>query len=227
MTAWRWALVGALATIAIAMTFGMVPGIGACGPSNGIGQWASFQTITSVGEVEAMFRLANRGACVPALMVSMKLDALAFIPAFTLLLAANVIALRPPRWLLIGSLTALAGGAIADQLEGISLLTILHQLPGTEAMVDNVVAAHFAKKLLLALATAGAGLSLILSAGWHRWAGVMVVLGAGAALANVFGAYSDGTAGLLVSWLMLAAVAFSGAVAEWRSRAAMALTAIR
>ena len=146
----------------------------------------------------------------------MWLDALAFIPAFTLLLGASLIALRPPRWLLLTGLIALAGGVIADQLEGVSLLFILNDLPGTADSVGNVVLAHVVKKLLLALATGAIGVTLLHGTGWRRLAGLIVSGGALAALANSIVSLPGGEAGLLVSWLALAVVAVSNAVAERR-----------
>lgn len=218
MTAWRWAALGAAATIFIGMSFGMVPGIDACGPPSGAGPWATFQTIASVADVRAMIRPDCAATFVPALRMSMWLDSLAFIPAFTLLLSAVVIAIRPPRWLLIGTLIILAGGAIADQLEGFSLLAILNALPGTADGVSSVVTAHIVKKCLLALTTAGVGLAVMLVPGWRRLAGGIALLGGLAALANLVVHIGGGEAGLLVSWLALSVVAVAGAVAEWRAR---------
>jgi hypothetical protein len=216
MTTWRWAAVGAAATIIVGTLFGMVPGIEACGPATGAGQWATFQSIASVADVQAMIRPDCAASFVPALRKSMRLDALAFIPAFTLLLGASVIAMRPPRWLLLASLAALAGGFVADQWEGISLLAILGDVPGTAEQVRAVVLAHIVKKVLLALTTGLIGIALLTMAGRRRWTGIIVVAGALAAMINLISNFSGGEAGLLVSWLALAVVACAGAVAEWR-----------
>jgi hypothetical protein len=216
MTAWRWAVTGAAATIVVGTLFGMVPGITACGPASGAGQWATFQTIASVADVRGMIRTDCAASFVPALRMSMWLDALAFIPAFSLLLGASVIAMRPPRWLLLASLAALAGGFVADQLEGISLLSILGDVPGTAEQVRAVVLAHVIKKFLLAFATGLIGIALLTMAGWRRWTGIIVLAGALAAMANIISNFSGGEAGLLVSWLALAVVAVASAVAEWQ-----------
>jgi hypothetical protein len=216
MTAWRWATLGAVLTIAVGSLFGLVPGIDACGPATGAGQWATFQTIRSVADVQAMIRADCAAAFVPALRMSMALDALAFIPAFTLLLASALIALKPPRWLLLTGLMALAGGFIADQLEGVRLLAILNDLPGTSGGVQAVVFAHIVKKFMLALATGLVGVALLQIAGWRRWVGFIVLLGALAAMANTIASFAGGESGLLVSWLALAVVAVAGAMAERR-----------
>ncbi len=216
MATWRWATLGAATTVVVGMSFAQVPGIDACGAAGSAGQWLTFQTITSVADVRAMIRPDCAAAFVPALRQSMWLDALAFIPAFSLLLMAAMIALKPKRWLLLAGLLALAGGAAADQLEGWNLLRILEDLPGTADGVHQVVIAHVAKKFLLALGTGAIGIALLQIAGWRRAAGFVVLLGALAALANTIASFDGGEAGLLVSWLAVAVVAVAGAVAQWR-----------
>lgn len=217
MTAWRWAALGGTATILIGLGFGQVPGIGACGAGDGPSIWGGFQNITSVADVRAYIRPDCADAFIPALRSSMWLDALAFIPAFTLFLGALVVAARPPRWHLRVTLVLLAAGFIADQLEGYNLLSILNAFPGTEADVRGVIMANAAKNVLLPLATAGVALAVMRLPGWRRWVGLLTLLGALAALTRSVTDFPPGELGMLVSWLMLAALAVYGALAQWRA----------
>jgi hypothetical protein len=69
---------------------------------------------------------------------------------------------------------------------------------------------------MLALATGLVGAALLHVAGWRRWVGFIMLLGALAAMANTIASFAGGESGLLVSWLALAVVAVAGALAERR-----------
>jgi hypothetical protein len=208
LTLWRAAAVAALLTILVALGFGLVPGINACGPD---ASWVAFQTVDSPAAVSK--RLCDQPAFVPALRHSMWLDALVFIPVYAAFLGLVFRALRPvprPIWLL--GIAALAVGVVADQVEGFRLLAILDALPGTQTMIDGVNVATLVKKLGLSLITLAIGLLLIRERSVVRLLGAVIALsGLTAAIASfggAFGAYGAliNQYGLLIAWLALAIV---------------------
>lgn len=208
MTLWRAAAVAALLTILVALSFGLVPGINACGPE---ASWIAFQKVDSPAAVAKL--ICNQPAFVHALRTSMWLDALIFIPVYAVFLGLVFRALRPvprPIWLL--GMAALTVGIVADQIEGFRLLAILDALPGTQAMTDAVNAATLGKKLGLSLITLLIGLLLLRDRGTVRILGAFVALGGLAAAIASFGvslgAYGAliNQYGLLIAWLALAIV---------------------
>jgi hypothetical protein len=208
LTLWRAAAVAALLTILVALGFGFVPGINACGPE---ASWVAFQKVDSPAAVAKL--ICGQPAFVPALRASMWLDALVFIPAYAAFLGLVFGALRPvprPIWLL--GMFALVMGVVADQIEGFRLLAILDALPGTQNMTDAVNAATLGKKLGLSLITLLIGLLLLRDHGAVRLLGAVIALGGLAAAIASFGgslgAYGVliNQYGLLIAWLALAIV---------------------
>jgi hypothetical protein len=211
MTIWRWAALAALLTVAVALAFAAIPGIGACGAS---GSWVAFQKVSSVAAVDAMVRPDCAHAFVPALRQSMWFDALVFMPVYGAFLALTFRALKPlPRLAGLAGAAALMLGLVADQVEGFRLLAILDAMPGTQAMIDGANAATFAKKICLSFATLVIGLLVIRDRGAVRLFGAVAAASALAvALASLASNLGDigepvSQYGLLVAWLALAFVA--------------------
>jgi hypothetical protein len=208
LSLWRAAAVAALLTILVALSFGLVPGINACGTE---ASWIAFQKVGSPAAVAKL--ICDQPAFVAALRKSMWLDALVFIPVYATMLGLAFGALRPvprPIWLL--GVAALTIGIIADQVEGFRLLAILDALPGTQAMTDAVNAATLGKKLGLSLITLLIGLLLARDSGPMRAFGAFIALGglaaAIASFGSALGAYRAliNQYGLLIAWLALAIV---------------------
>jgi hypothetical protein len=205
---WRAAAVAALLTILVALGFGFVPGINACGPE---ASWIAFQKVDSPAAVAKL--ICDQPAFVAALRTSMWLDALVFIPVYAAFLGLVFRALRPvprPIWLL--GMASLTVGVVADQIEGVRLLAILSALPGTQAMTDAVNAATLGKKLGLSLVTLLIGLLLLRDHGAARILGAFTALGGlAAAIASFRGSLGAhgvliNQFGLLTAWLALAIV---------------------
>lgn len=120
--------------------FGRVPGLVACGPSDGAGPIIALELVRTAGQVTALF---GSEPCTSTLIAAQRealwLDMLAFIPAYTGFLALGAFALR--RSGLVLALAAmsvfLAAGAF-DEIEGLVLFKLLANLPGTQAIYDSL-----------------------------------------------------------------------------------------
>jgi hypothetical protein len=211
MTPWRYAALGAVATILVGLSFGQVPAEAGC-HAVAAHPWTALQDATTAEAATRIMDACGRDR----LRVSMWLDALAFIPAFGLFLGASLIALRPPRWLLTSGLAALIAGVIADQIEGGLLLHNLGLPTVSGANVQAVATTGMVKMLCLALATFAIGFFLAHLSGWRRWAGFAVLIGSTLTISAEFIDFPSGSAGLLIAWLVLAGVSVVGAVAEGR-----------
>jgi hypothetical protein len=211
MTHWQWAALGAVATILVGLGFDLIPVEAGC---HAIADqaWPALQNATTADRANEIIDACGRGP----LRINMWLDALAFIPAFSLLLGGLLIALRPPRWLLWSGLCALIVGVIADQIEGGLLLGMLAMPAVRDSDVAIMAMAGTVKMLCLALATFAIGFFFAHLPGWRRWAGFVVLIGSIAAMAAEFPTFPSGSMGLLVAWLVLAAVSVAGAVAQGR-----------
>jgi hypothetical protein len=208
MNAWRWAALGAMATIIVGLSFGQMPVDPGCHAVAGH-PWADLQDATSADAAIQIMDACGRNH----LPNSMWLDALAFIPSFTLLLGALLFALRPPRWLLRGGLGLLFAGVIADQVEGGLLLRSLGLPNVTDADVQQVAAVGQIKMVCLALATFVIGFLLAHLSGWRRWAGLTVIIGSVLTIAAELSSLTAGALGLLIAWLILSLISVVGAVA--------------
>lgn len=203
---WRWPAIGAVATIVIALSFALVPGINACGSHGATGSWVAFQKVTSVYEVQQLIRPQCAPQLVPALRASMWLDALAFIPAYGLMLGSLLLTLTSARWLRFAGLLLLGGGMLADQIEGVTLLAILDNLPGFDEQVLGLIFTHAAKELLLASATAVVAAAALPLGGWRRGAAILALIAALAAIGLIVIIPPLAATAMLVAWLALAAI---------------------
>ncbi len=210
MTLWRWCALFGVLTILVALSFGAVPDIDACGPAKGAGQWVDFQDINRASDVAALIRPDCADRFVPALRASMWLDAVVFIPVYGAFLIFALGALRGNRnKILTAAFLILIGGMAADQIEGIRLLAILGSLPGTDSMALGVAHARGTKELLLALATLLTGIALVRRGGWLKAAGGVIAAASMLALAGTAFGFDAGRAGLLIGWLSLAIIALA------------------
>jgi hypothetical protein len=219
MTLWRWCALFGVLTIIVALSFGAVPDIDACGPAKGAGQWVDFQDVNRAADVAALIRPDCADRFVPALRASMWLDALVFIPIYGAFLILAMGALRNgSNAVLTMAFVTLIGGMAADQIEGIRLLSILQSLPGTDSMALSVAHARGTKELLLALATLLLGVAMIGKPGWLKAAGCIITAASILAMAGTVFGLAAGRVGLLLGWLCLTIVALAMArkKAEWQ-----------
>ena len=141
----------------------------------------------------------------------MWIDAMAFIPVYSIFLLAVLWAARPSQNIALWMLVLLAVGVVADQVEGFRLLALIDAEGGTTAMVGAANRATIAKELFLAMATGAVGWALTGLGGWRRHAGALVVAGAVAVVVAVFAHWPTAPI-MLALWLMLALVALIGAI---------------
>lgn len=205
MTIWRWAALAGLATIAISVAFGMIPGIHACGlPGEPI---LNFEFVKSPSDVAALFPDHCRAEHVVAQRHGLWLDSMGFIPVYSAFLILSLVALRRES----GNASRLAGAgivltliaALSDQIEGIQLFTLLDTMPGHHSTIDILVPAVRIKFALLAIAIGIAAALHFLQPGWRKVPAAVMALGALMSLAGLIGDRALLMQGGTISWLTL------------------------
>lgn len=218
---WATCLGAGIATLIVAIGFGFIPDIGGCGPVGDAGAIIAFEIVRTPADVAALFGAEPcRTPFVEAMRLSLWIDALVFIPAYTLFLCAGLMALRQhgPKLALGGVICALLA-AVFDELEGVQLFTILANLPGEQATIDWLIPYVRGKFALLALVALFLGWLMARRGGWMRWTGLLVTIGGAV---TMFGLSDDSRAGLLglggaLAWIPLLIAA---AIIVWRGRRA-------
>ena len=214
--AWRWCLAAGLLAFACSVGFGRIPGLHPCGGTDELGAILSFEFARSPADVAALFGSEPcRSTLVAGQWTGLWLDGLGFIPAYTAFLcfAAWATGASLRRWIIAALLIA----GLCDEVEGLLLATILRELPGgspTLAMLFWVVRTKF---LMLAVGTLAIGGVLLARPTVLRVvAGLLIGLGAGAALSGLFAMpdmqFPGMMAGFTIAWATLLLVAALGAV---------------
>jgi hypothetical protein len=216
MTLWRWCAVAGIVSLIVVLSFAAVPGITACGLGGAAGPWVDFQNVQSTADVARLIRPDCAAELVPALKISMVLDAVAFIPAYlafliTAALAVKLSATRSKQRLMKFAILIALLGAVADQIEGGVLLRILGQLPGTETDISILMIANLLKSLALAAASAVIGIALFERRGWTLVAGAVIGLGGSLSFLGRLTSTALAATPLAIAWLalLLTAIAFS------------------
>lgn len=218
MTIWRWAALAGLATIAISIAFGMIPGIHACGlPGEPI---LNFEFVKSPSDVAALFPDHCRAEHVAAQRHGLWLDSMGFIPVYSAFLILSLVALRRES----GNASRLAGAgivltlaaALSDQIEGIQLFKLLDTLPGDQSTIDILIPGVRIKFALLAIAIGIAASLHFLQPGWRKVPATVMALGALMSLAGLIGDRALLMQGGAISWLTLF---LTNAVLAMRGRA--------
>lgn len=212
--AWRWCALAGLATLAVSVMFGRVPGLTPCGPSGGASAVIALELARSAADVTALF---GSEPCTSRLIAAQRealwLDMLAFIPAYLLFLLSAVVALRRASLglALVAFNLVLIAGAL-DFVEGLILFKLLGNLPGEARAFTGLfwtVRPKFAMlglaELLLALMLWRGALAAKLAAGVMAAGGVV-------ALVYLFRSPHDPAMmkGHTVAWSALLAVAVLG-----------------
>lgn len=215
---WRCAGVG-LIVILITFYFGTVPNAQGCPPHPELGAVIAFEMVRTPVDVAALFGEAPcTGPFTDAMRHITWVDALLFIPAYTLFLATALIALRP-----YGPKIAWAGIAIAvlaalfDQFEGVMLFRIMDNLPGTQPTIDWLIPLVRGKFLMLAIVAAIIG--WLVARQGRLWALAGFIITFGGAM-TAYGLADESQARFLasggaVSWIMLLLTAL---IAIWVGR---------
>jgi hypothetical protein len=210
MTLWRWAALAGFGVIVIALAFGRIDGMHACGA--GGDPILAFEFVTSPAEVARLFPEPCRAVHAAAQHKGLVLDALGFIPVYSAFLILSLLALRHTagsaerRLAGLGiAMTVIA--ALCDQFEGVQLLHLLATLPGDQGTIDLLMPAVRSKFALLALALIVAGWLLVRARGWHILPGVAIFGLALLSLSGLAGNHAMVMQGSVLGWFALIAVA--------------------
>jgi hypothetical protein len=175
-----------LIAFACSFAFGKIPGLVACGTFAGSGQLGpilAFELARTPGDVAALF---GSGTCQASLIgtqnTGLWLDALGFIPSYTLFLAlAAIAASRGRAQRAIVAMLVVAG--LSDEVEGLIMWRIMGDLPGTPGQLGALWWAVHIKFALLALATTAIGLALLAKFKlWPMLFGLIIAVGGAAAI---------------------------------------------
>jgi hypothetical protein len=166
--------------------FGKIPGLVACGTFAGSGQLGpilAFELARTPADVAALF---GDGACRASLMgaqnAGLWLDALGFIPSYTLFLVLAAIA-TSRGWAKRAIVAMLHIAALSDEIEGVFMWRIMGNLPGSPAQLHGLSWAVHVKFALLAIGTTLIGLELIRAFKlWPMLFGLIIAIGGGAAI---------------------------------------------
>jgi len=185
-TAWRLSVLAGLVAFVCSFAFGRIPGLIACGSFDGSGQLGpilAFELARTPADVAALF---GGGACRATLVVAQDkglwLDALGFIPFYTLFLVLAAIAASRGRMRrTVVAMLVIAG--LSDEIEGLVMWRIMSHLPGTPGQLDALWWAVHVKFGLLALGTIAIGLALLGKFRlWPMLFGLVVTIGGAAAI---------------------------------------------
>ena len=219
--AWRWCAVAGLATLAVAATFGRVPGLVPCAPSGeamtgGGGAMIALELARSAADVTTLFGSEPcRSALIAGQRQALWLDMLAFIPAYAVFLLSAVVALRRSGLgLAMLGLNLVMIAATLDLLEGAILFRILAEFPGGERQFTGLFWMARPKFALLALAEVLLATMLWRGAAVAKVAAGIMAAGGVVALAYLFRAPHDPAMmrGHMLAWGALLVVAAIGAL---------------
>lgn len=204
-TTWKWAALVSLAFMAMALGFGQVPGMQACGvvPEPIV----AFELVGAPADVAALFPESCRAVHVEAHRMALWMDILGFVPVYSAFLVLCLVGLQRDggagSGLVRVGTAAVVVAALADQWENSRLLAILAALPGDQATIDALWPAPRLKFLLLAGVVAMIGGLLARGEGWRRYAGGVALAGGLASAAGVFFSPALMMAASLPAWLAL------------------------
>lgn len=206
MTIWRWAVLAGLVALTISIAFGRIPGINACGlPGEPI---LNFEFVRTPVEVAALFPDGCRAEHVVAQRKGLWLDAMGFIPSYTVFLLLSLLGLRREGGSAAAKLTGPAMAmalvaALCDQFEGIQLFRLLADLPGTQSTIDLLMPAVRTKFGLLAIVVTLVGWLHFQRSGWRRIAGAAIALGGLWSFSGLFFERHWLLQGSALAWLIL------------------------
>ena len=218
-TAWRLCVLAGLVAFACSFAFGRIPGLVACGTYNGssqLGPILAFELARTSRDVAALF---GSGACRTAFAgaqdTGLWLDALGFIPFYTLFLVLAAIAASRGRFRR-GLVAILLAAGLSDEIEGVIMWRIMAALPGTPGQLDALWWAVHVKFALLALGTTAIGLALLAKFKlWPMLFGLVITVGGAAA---VYGFWTSPNtmmmAGFTYAWFALLATAIVASFAS-------------
>lgn len=160
--AWRATALAGVVTLVLAILFGRIEGLQPCGPSDGAGAILAFEFARTAEQVQALF---GSEPCTSSLIAAQRkalwLDLLGFIPAYVAFFAFAAGALQRTHLILaLGALSAAMLAGAFDLIEGVIMLQILGEMPGTERLFAGLAFSVNGKFALLGLAEILLGLLL-------------------------------------------------------------------
>ncbi len=213
--AWRWCLAAGVAAFIGSWMLGRVPGLVACGSTNGMGPILAFELVRSPADVTALFGTDPcRATFAAAQRTGAMIDMLLFVPAYTafLVLAAISVGLQRGWVVLVAVILILAG--LLDEVEGLMMLGLLANLPGTQPAIDALSLTVHGKFVLLTAGTIGVGALLVDTRRIAAVAGGLVVLVGGGMAAVGLATLPNAMMmdGFTIAWFAVLFVALAGAV---------------
>ncbi|MBA3898192.1 MAG: hypothetical protein H0X36_13890 [Sphingomonadaceae bacterium] len=178
-TLWRIAAIAGVAVVALAVAFGMIAGLKACAPPQGLDPIIAFELARSPAQALA---LLTGPVCVGAQHGALWLDALGFIPAYAIFYGAGAAA-AGGRFAKV-AVAATVAAALFDQVEGVELFRILAD-PASAAPYALLVPAVRAKFALLGLVALLIGGRLVQRRGWEALPGALIALSGGVTIVSV------------------------------------------
>jgi hypothetical protein len=232
-TPWRWCAAAGVVAFLCSWGFGRIPGLIACGPTNGLGPIIAFEFVRSPADVLALFGSEPcRSTLVGAQKIGLLLDGLGFIPAYTAFLACAALGCSPTKagaqegaarnwapafagerlWAVVVIVGLIIAG-LCDEIEGGLLYAILRDLPGTQPTIDTLWWAVHAKFALLGLGTLGiGGLIVMMKRPLAMLGGVIVGVGALKALYGLIVDLPGMMGGFTIAWVTILLAAFVASV---------------
>ena len=209
--AWRWCAAAGIATTAASFAFNAIPNLIACTDTGGLGPIIAAELARTPADFSFLF---GQDACPllgDALIHSLVLDALAFIPAYAAFLMLALVALRPVnrRIALVGIGVTLAA-ALLDQIEGGLLWRIVGHGAG-QGTIDALAVVVRIKFALLGASGVIIGALLIGRRGIGLIAGPIIAIGGAACLYGLIGDPRALIEGNRYAWmaLLIAAIILS------------------
>jgi hypothetical protein len=192
-----------------------------------LGPILAFELARTPGDVAALF---GSGACRATLVGAQNsglwLDALGFIPSYTLFLVLAAIA-ASRGWAQRAIVAMLLIAGLSDEIEGVLMWRIMGDLPGTPAQLHGLWWAVHIKFGLLAIGTTLIGLALLGKFKlWPMLFGLIVTVGGAAAIYGFWSLPNQMMmAGFTYAWfaILVTAIVASVAAGVFSPRAARAL----
>ncbi|HTI31546.1 MAG TPA: hypothetical protein VL405_05400 [Sphingomonas sp.] len=196
---WRWAAALGVIALLISRGFDLFHGLAACVPPKNAILFFEYARVPA----DAARIIADQ-TCSAAQMSALWYDGLAFIPAYGAFLILTALAAGGQlKW---PAVAAVMIACVADEVEGLTLASILNHLPGEASHYAILVPAVRIKFALLGLASLLIGGTLIRRRTWLMIPGAIVIAASALALVSVLDdrrAMTLMMLGFAVAWVVL------------------------
>ncbi len=205
--AWRWCAAAGIATTVASFAFDAIPDLTACTDTGGLGPIIAAELARTPAAFHQLFGQAACPRLAGAMIDSLVLDALAFIPAYAAFLILALVALRPVRpGIALAGIGVTLAAALLDQIEGGLLWRIVGHDAGQGA-IDALAIVVRTKFALLGASAMLIGALLAMRRGIGLFAGPIIAIGGAACLYGLAGDPRALVEGNRYAWMALLAVA--------------------